>query len=338
MSGQALPAPREDARDLPAIQQETGPEEPVHLLQADVAWLLTGPESDSRPACPGTPMIRTAQAVALTDLDGTLLDADCSWRGARDALERLAQAAIPLVPVTSKTRSEVEALLDEMEWEAPFVVENGAAVYLPPAYHHLRPPGLEPDGLYRRRVLGRKRPEILEFLRGCSVAADLVLFSSMSLGKIVEHTGLPPALVPRARARQFSEPFLVRRPEAVDTLRAEAAAQGLAIHRGGSFWHATDRESDKGRAVEILLEAFREAHGEVVAIGLGNDPHDAPFLERCDHAVLLPSRSNRTVPLRHPRLELRQEGGSSGWNRAVLDLLDRLELAPPATSTAPGPR
>ncbi len=73
--------------------------------------------------------------VVFTDLDGSLLDFDhYSFEGARLSLERLKRHHIPVVFTTSKTRREVEVLRQEMGIDAPFIAENGAAVYIPSPY------------------------------------------------------------------------------------------------------------------------------------------------------------------------------------------------------------
>ena len=70
--------------------------------------------------------------IVFTDLDGTLLDdANYSWEAARPALEELKRRGIPCVLVTSKTRAEVEFWRNRLGNTDPFVVENGAAVFIP---------------------------------------------------------------------------------------------------------------------------------------------------------------------------------------------------------------
>ena len=64
-------------------------------------------------------------SVVFTDLDEFLLDHDgYSFSGARRALHLLRERQIPVVFVTSKTRSEVEVLQADMGITDPFVVEN----------------------------------------------------------------------------------------------------------------------------------------------------------------------------------------------------------------------
>ena len=84
--------------------------------------------------------------IVFTDLDGTLLDAETySWEPARPALELLAAQAVPWVMVSSKTRAEMEELRAELHHAHPYVVENGAAAFIPLGYFG----GPVPDAVIR---------------------------------------------------------------------------------------------------------------------------------------------------------------------------------------------
>jgi mannosyl-3-phosphoglycerate phosphatase len=72
--------------------------------------------------------------VFITDLDGTLLDANYSYEAAQSALKLLRDLGIPLVLCTSKTRAEVEFFRLWLNNQHPFIVENGGALYIPEAY------------------------------------------------------------------------------------------------------------------------------------------------------------------------------------------------------------
>ena len=80
--------------------------------------------------------------VIYTDLDGTLLDHDNYGLGPAGAvlLEMLARN-IPVIPVTSKTHAEVQLLCHTLEMTGPFVVENGAAIWVPQTWGLSRPLG-----------------------------------------------------------------------------------------------------------------------------------------------------------------------------------------------------
>src|SRR5271165_4158835 len=100
-----------------------------------------------------TPASASSDQAALmlllfTDLDATVLDSDSySWEPARPAIDRLRAEEIPWVFVTSKTRAEVEFWRRETANTHPFIVENGAALYVPHGYFPSPVPNSRPlDG------------------------------------------------------------------------------------------------------------------------------------------------------------------------------------------------
>lgn len=65
-----------------------------------------------------------SRLLILTDLDGSLLDADTyGYEAARPALKSLRDRGIPLIFCSSKTFAEVEPIRHEMENTVPFIVE-----------------------------------------------------------------------------------------------------------------------------------------------------------------------------------------------------------------------
>jgi len=74
--------------------------------------------------------------LIFTDLDGTLLDHYSYQADAALVAVRALQARqVPIVFNTSKTLEECESLATRLAIAAPFIVENGSAIYLP-KYRH----------------------------------------------------------------------------------------------------------------------------------------------------------------------------------------------------------
>ena len=72
------------------------------------------------------------QTLIFSDLDGTLLD-HYSYQStaAQPTLKQLHDAKIPVILNTSKTLAELNIIRAELELETPFIIENGAAIYIP---------------------------------------------------------------------------------------------------------------------------------------------------------------------------------------------------------------
>jgi mannosyl-3-phosphoglycerate phosphatase len=69
--------------------------------------------------------------VIFTDLDAILLHPNgYDFSGAGPALKRIKTRQIPLILVTSKSRPEVVPIQTQSGITDPFIVENGAALFI----------------------------------------------------------------------------------------------------------------------------------------------------------------------------------------------------------------
>ena len=109
--------------------------------------------------------------VIYTDLDGSLLDHDSYSHAAADVLlAELETHGIPVIIASSKTRCEQIPLRNELGNRHPFIVENGAAVFIPAGYFETRPSGTADENGYWVKRFSLPRQHWLEII--ADVAAD----------------------------------------------------------------------------------------------------------------------------------------------------------------------
>ncbi len=204
--------------------------------------------------------------LVATDLDGTLLDHHTySWREALPSLSALDEHNVPVIINTSKTLEEVERLQHQLGLNAPFVVENGSAIYFP-VHSRFGAIGTEAyDEQFTRIVLGYHREHILTILHNLrrSHQWDFEGFRDWHVDDVIQHTGLSTEDAMRAMKRQFSEPLLWRDSDAnLKILTKSLQAAGLRVLRGGRFIHVLG-QSDKGHALLALkkMHAARQRCG-----------------------------------------------------------------------------
>lgn len=278
--------------------------------------------------------------LVFTDLDGSLLDHHgYDWAPARDWLARLKELGVPVIPVTSKTRSEVMPLRRELGIEeAPFIAENGALAGLPPAWCHARldrDPAA--DGLVIRTLgvdigLIRKRLSVWRERLG----VRFTTMSEMPLDDLVAFTGLSETQARLARLREGSEPLLWEDSEdSLAHFREGLEGDGLRLVRGGRFWHVTG-DCHKGSAVAWLIERFQALRGQrPLTLGLGDGPNDVPLLETVDQAVVIRGCHGLAVSPRQPALYRSRATGPAGWAEGVAHWWGRADRRPgPALSHA----
>jgi len=260
--------------------------------------------------------------ILFSDLDGTLLDHDdYRWQAAGPALTRLKAANIPLVLNSSKTVPEIRALREELGNKDPFIVENGAAVVIPP--HAL--------GNAEEEVVnfGATRDRVLEVLGAQrKTGARFKGFADMSADELAAETGLEPAAAERAKERLGTEPLIWQgTDEELVHFEEALGAEQLRLVAGGRFLHAMGI-FDKADGARFLLnkykEQYREQHGDepVLAIALGDSPNDQQMLESADIPVVIRGVKSEEVQLPSTKHAMRSlKPGPEGWNECVLNLL-----------------
>jgi len=286
---------------------------------------------------------RSRNLVVFTDLDGSLLDERTyAWAPAREALERLRAEGVPVVPCSSKTREEIDALVGELGLGGPFVAENGAVIVMPAGHLPFEPPGARRAGDRLVVTAGVSRDRLVRSLAELAAEAGVRVlgFAGMSEGEIARRTGLDPAAAARANRREGDEPFLILdEPEAGrQAIRRAAAGRGLRVTAGGRFLHLTG-DVDKGRAVQNLVAWYRQAGRTVSTVGLGDAANDLPLLGAVDRPIVIPRADGAPDPLlarAMPHAEQAPRPGPAGWNEAMLAVLNGDRL--PAVEAASGGR
>lgn len=264
----------------------------------------------------------TRLRLVFTDLDGSLLDHDSyDWSPALPWLRVLKASGALVIPVTSKTRSELMALRQALDLgDSPFIAENGALAALPPAWCHARrdtSPG--PDGLVLRNLgidVGLIRRRVIIWRERLGVRCRTM--SEMSLDEVMDITGLGEQEARLARLREGSEPLIWLDAEgAFEPFRAGLAGDGLRMTRGGRFWHVTG-DTDKGLAVDWLIRRFRDLRGvEAETLALGDGPNDVSMLEAVDAAVVIRGRHGLVVAPKAQQLYRTEATGPHGWAEGI---------------------
>ena len=272
----------------------------------------------------------------FTDLDGTLLDHDnYSFTPALTTLAELKRAAIPVIPNTSKTYVELVELRRKLDLHGPFIVENGAAVYIPVNYFSHQPIGtIQQDG-YWVKSLVHLREHWLSLLPSVPVELTALFtnMNNMTVNDIVNATGLDAASATLASQRQYGEPVLWHGNAAQKQLFIQHLnKQGATVLEGGRFLHVCGN-CNKGKAMDWLMEQFKFFNPQQTpySIALGDGNNDIAMLEAAQYAAIISSPVHIPPKLkRKQRLITSKNTGPTGWAEVLAKLLPQVlsELSP----------
>ena len=262
--------------------------------------------------------------VVFTDLDGTLLDpATYAWTAATRALEEIRRRKIPLVICSSKTRSEIEALRKELNNQDPFIVENGGAIFIPDGYFPFIYPFSKQITAYSVIELGMPYSRLTEALTKIALETGTKIkgYAQLTAEEIAKQTGLSVEEAQRAKQRDYDEPFVVGSGIHPAPVLKAIERTGLRWTKGGLYYHLTG-DNDKGKAVNLLTELFKQKWGTATTIGLGDSLNDQPMLSVVDHPVLVQKPDGTYEDAIQPKGLIKASGvGPAGWNSALLKLL-----------------
>ena len=261
--------------------------------------------------------------VIFTDLDGTLLDSETySWALAEPALGLIEERGIPLVIVSSKTRSEIEILREEIGNSHPFIPETGGAVLIPENYDIEIPPEAVGFEDYQAVILSKTADEMARKFDTLPEKIPVQFITQMETKRVADLTGLSYKQARAAQEREFGQAFVLRDREiSLEALSSAVKKLGLRLTRGERFFHLMD-QSDKGRAVKYLTELYRRNFQNLVTVGLGNSPNDTSFLAVVDQPFLLALPNQEYVPMDIKGLTRIPLAGPAGFSRVILDLLN----------------
>jgi mannosyl-3-phosphoglycerate phosphatase len=265
--------------------------------------------------------------IIFTDLDGTLLDHDTySFEKAKEALLLTKENKVPVIFCTSKTQAEIEVYRERIGNKDPFIPENGGAIIIPKGYFSSL--FSKEENRYIKIDLGIPHHLIINILTKVKESTNAMIkgFSDLTPEEISTLTGLDPISAELSKRRFYSEPISIEgNADTIREVEKELLSSGLNFLEGRRFHHVCGSTTDKGKAVRILTDIYKDNINDVTkTIGLGDNLIDLPMLATVDIPIIVKKTSecyDRRILL--PNLVYADGIGPEGWNKAILDILQR---------------
>lgn len=262
-------------------------------------------------------MNKNLAILIISDLDGTLLDHhDYQFNAAKPALKIIEKQKIPLILNSSKTAAEIKIIRSSLNNNHPFVIENGAGIYL-----------VHENNNYEIVKFGKDRKEILAILAKVKEKLGLsyIGFNDMTIEELMACTGLNKEQAESAKQRDFTEPLQWHDDESKWQLFChELQKEGLSYAKGGRFI-TVSTNVDKGQSINWLRDYYeKELNIKPIIIALGDSDNDKQMLENADFPVLVKSPVHDFPDINVENLFYTTECGPAGWNQSIKELLNKL--------------
>ncbi len=221
-------------------------------------------------------MINNSKIWIVSDVDGTLMDHFYDLTPAKETIIWLQRLGIPVILCTSKTKSEVKVIRDNLNLKDPYIVENGGAIY-----------GEYSDGKEWEIILGKSYDVLEKILNSFSDSLNFKLrpLNTLSDDEATNLTGLEGGSLDLMRDRHWSMPFL-NPPDSFDKdLKRLCETHDVDIFRGNRMSHLLSKNSNKGLALKKLLNKSKNL--KVQIIGLGDSPNDLPLLINSNYKIVI---------------------------------------------------
>ncbi|RPH19738.1 mannosyl-3-phosphoglycerate phosphatase-related protein [Buttiauxella warmboldiae] len=256
--------------------------------------------------------------LIISDLDGTLLEHHSyRWEAASPWISMLRQHEIPLVLCSAKSAAEIVDWQNEFSLTGlPFIAENGAVIALDARWSD--------SSDYPRLLTGIRHEALFSLLTKLrqKFGFKFTCFADVDENTLCELTGLTRKQASLAKLNEASETLIWRDSDAMlGAFNDQLATLGLTLLQGGRFWHVSDIQAGKDKALRWLVEQYRQREGKRrITIGLGDSPSDALLLDSVDYAVIVKGYSRQAITLQKDnpqRVYRSQHYGPEGWKEGL---------------------
>jgi len=262
-------------------------------------------------------MINKSKIWIVSDVDGTLMDHFYDLTPAKETIIWLKKLGIPVILCTSKTKSEVKIIRDDLNLKDPYIVENGGAIY-----------GEDSDGKEWKIILGKSYKVLEKILNNLSEKINFNLrpLNTLSDDEATNLTGLKGESLNLMRDRHWSMPFL-NPPDTFDEdLKRLCEIYDVDIFRGNRMSHLLSKNSNKGIAIKKLLNKNKNLNVQI--IGIGDSPNDLPLLINSNYKIVISGIKgpNQLLlnDLKGNEFCISKKPHGNGWKDEVFKLVTKL--------------
>jgi len=259
-------------------------------------------------------------SLVFSDLDGSLLRHDnYRFEEANYILELIHDNRTPLILITSKTFAEVQLLQKKLNITCPFIVENGAGIFIPSDSDLASE--IQTQDSFVKISTAQSYLELRLFFKHLQQKYPILGFGDMRVEEVVELTSLSKESALNAMKRDFTEPFILQGDIDMKAFLSEVQKEGLDIVKGGRFYHLISQHQDKAIAMQHLSHLYEEYYSrKFKVIALGDSENDFTMLQTADVGILIPKYDGSYAIMADEKIIKAPFPGPKGWNSALKEI------------------
>jgi len=228
--------------------------------------------------------------IFLTDLDGTLLHHDdFSFEAARASILEYIDQGIDIIPVSSKTKPEIEQFCSDLGVRLPFIYENGAGFSIPALS----------GGATQEMICGTPTAELLQIWKHAipiELRAYCQLLMDMDEAECRALLGLEGGALALALQRDYSILLTFKGDKKTLTLlNIYCERAGLTLQKGGRVFCLAGTHN-KATFIDMLRSVAGPGQKEPYIIAFGDGNNDIPMLNGADMACIIPRPNGMHLP------------------------------------------
>ncbi len=269
-----------------------------------------------------------AKKIVILGFENVLFDAVRGlWEEPRAALAELFLNEIPVVLWSSLNRAESVYFRGQLGLQGPYVVEDGAALYVPFGHFDFDVSSRQVDGhetLSFGEPAQNLRAEVSQGLAGQSV--PLHFLGDYSVEEVAQMYRIPTHLADLKQRSEFSAAFTTApyHDESWEKAFTELANQKnrRLFFDGVFYW--IQKKIDPADPFEAVVQLFeREFDERPLVVAVGGSAADESFLKLADKRIWLENDRLVTKPDRGPVEACRSKGkGPAAWKEIPKIILE----------------
>ncbi len=263
--------------------------------------------------------------IVYSDLDGCFLDRETySYDKTIEYAQKIIDSDNMLIFCSSKTYEEIYDIMNNIDRQMPFIVENGGGIYIPNKFNYLITEDYSVKNNGRLINLTDNKIDIYNAIKNIrkETGIEMVTYQDLTINAICTITGLNKYQAAYAKNRNFSETIItVLNNCEIKILESRLNQLNLTCTNGSRYYTIHPNDINKGKAALMLFESIKDMRiSNDITIGIGDSSNDESLLSITDISYLLKNKYNQWQDIKGNNIIKIDGLGQLGWIKVYKDI------------------